>query len=150
MCGERPQECERSARYALLLDQGANDEAAEGGVGVGVRIGIAVGFLAVVGVFLFPLRTEFGGLHDDRGLFDCLSKRRNSLLARGCKRAFIRMFNYISMRATVAGAHDNLIGGTEFARHGVEGMRESGSSHNVRHAEQTALGAVRPLAVLRC
>ena len=111
------------------VDEGADDEAAEGGVGGGVRIGIAVGFLAVVCVFLFPLGTEFGGVHDDRGLFDRLCERRNSLLARGRKRTFIRMFDYISMRATVAGAHDNLIGGTEFARHGVEGMRESGSSH---------------------
>ncbi len=47
------------------------------------------------------------------------------------------MFDYISMRATVAGAHDNLIGGTEFARHGVEGMRESGSSHRVRQSSRT-------------
>ena len=112
------------------MNQGADDEAAEGGVGIGIRIGIAVGFLAVVCVFLFPLRTEFGGVHDDRGLLDCLCERRNSLLARGCKRTFIRMFNHISMRATVAGAHDNLIGGTEFARHGVEGMRESSSCHS--------------------
>ena len=111
------------------VDQGADDEAAESGIGIGVRIRIAVGFLAVVSVFFFPLSTEFGGVHDDRGLFDCLCERRNSLLARGRKRTFIWVFDYISMRATVAGAHDNLIGGTEFARHGVEGMRESGSSH---------------------
>ena len=44
------------------VDEGADDEAAEGGVGGGVRIRIAVGFLAVVGVFLLPLRTEFGGV----------------------------------------------------------------------------------------
>ena len=112
------------------VNQGADDEAAEGGVRIGVCIRIAVGFLAVVSVLLFPLGTEFGGVHDDRGLFDRLCERRNSLLARGRKRTFIRMFDYISMRATVAGAHDNLIGGTEFARHGVEGMRESGSSHS--------------------
>ena len=112
------------------MDQGADDEAAESGIGNGVRIGVAIGFLAVVGVFLFPLGTEFGRVHDDRGLFDRFRERRNSLLARGRKRTFIRMLDYISMRATVAGAHDNLIGGTEFARHGVEGMRESGSSHS--------------------
>ena len=112
------------------VDQRADDEATESGIRIGVSVGIAVGFLAVVGVFLFPLSTEFGGIHDDRGLFDRLCERRNSLLARGRKRTFIRMFNYISMRATVAGAHDNLIGGTEFARHGVEGMRESCSSHS--------------------
>ena len=47
------------------VDQGADDEAAEGGVGIGVRIGITVGFLAVVSVFLLPLGTEFGGVHDD-------------------------------------------------------------------------------------
>ena len=112
------------------VDQGADDEATESGIGIWVCIGIVVGFLAVVGVFRFPLRTEFGGVHYDRGLVDRLGERRNSLLARGCKRAFIRMFDYISMRATVAGAHDNLIGGTEFARHGVEGMRESSFSHS--------------------
>ena len=116
------------------MDQGADDEAAESGIRIGVRIRIAVGFLAVVGVLLFPLSTEFGSVHDDRGLFDRLCERRNSLLARGRKRTFIRMLDYISMRATVAGAHDNLIGGTEFARHGVEGMRESCSSHRVRQS----------------
>ena len=97
------------------VDQGADDEATESGIRIRVSVGIAVGFLAVVGVFLFPLSTEFGGIHDDRGLFDCLSKRRNSLLARGRKRTFIRMFDYISMRATVAGAHNNLVVGGEFA-----------------------------------
>ena len=95
-----------------------------------MRIRIAVGFLAVVSVFLFPFSTEFGGVHDDRGLFDRFRERRNSLLARGRKRTFIRMLDYISMRATVASTHDNLIGGTEFARHGVEGMRESGTCHS--------------------
>ena len=121
---------ENLSKLFIRVNQGADDEAAEGGVGIGIRIGIAVGFLAVVSVFLLPLRTEFGGVHNDRGLFDCLCERRNSLLARGRKRTFIRMFDYISMRATVAGAHDNLIGGTEFARHGVEGMREGCSSHS--------------------
>ena len=127
------------------VDERADDEAAESGIRIGVRIRIAVGFLAVVCVFLLPLSTEFGGVHDDRGLFDCLSKRRNSLLARGRKRTFIRVFNYISMRATVAGTHDNLIGGTEFARHGVEGMRESCTCHRVRQSSQTDRFAVRPL-----
>ena len=112
------------------MNQGADDEATESGIRIGVSVWIAVGFLAVVGVFLFPLSTEFGSIHDDRGLFDCLRERRNSFLARGRKRTFIRMFDYISMRATVAGAHDNLIGGTEFTRHGVEGMRESGACHS--------------------
>ena len=111
------------------MDEGADDEAAESGIRIRVRIGVAVGFLAIVCVFLLPLRAEVGGIHDDRGLFDCLCKRRNSFLARGRKRTFIGMFDYISVRATIARAHDNLIGGTEFARHGVEGMRESGFSH---------------------
>ena len=116
------------------VNQGADDEAAESGIRIRVSVGIAVGFLSVVCVFLFPLSTEFGGVHDDRGLFDRLCERRNSLLTRGRKRAFIRMFDYISMRATVAGAHDNLIGGTEFARHGVEWMREGCFSHRVRQS----------------
>ena len=129
------------------MDQGTDDEAAESGIGIGVSVGIAVGFLAVVYVFLLPLSTEFGGVHDDRGLFDRLCERRNSLLARGRKRTFIRMFDHISMRATVAGTHDNLIGGTEFARHGVEGMRESGTCHRVRqsHALTNDLVVVRAL-----
>ena len=136
-------------RKALFggMDQGADDEATESGIGVRVCIGITVGFLAVFGIFLLPLRTEFGGVHDDRGLLDCLCERRNSLLARWRKRTFIRMLDYISMRATVAGAHDNLIGGTEFARHGVEGMRESGTCHRVRqsHALTNDLVVVRAL-----
>ena len=119
-------------RKALFsgVDQRADDEATESGIRIGVSIWVAVGFLAVVCVFLLPLGTEFGGVHDDRGLFDRLCERRNSLLARGRKRTFIRMFDYISMRATVARAHDNLIGRAEFARHGVEGMRESGTCHS--------------------
>ena len=112
------------------MDEGADDEATESGIGIGVSVGIAVGFFAVVCVFLLPLGTEVGGVHDNRGLFDRLCERRNSFLARGCKRTFIRVFDYISMRATVARAHDNLIGRAEFARHGVEGMRESCSSHS--------------------
>ena len=129
------------------MDEGADDEAAESGVGIRVRIRIAIGFLAVGSEFLLPLGTEFGGVHDNRGLFDRLRERKNSLLARGRKRTFIRMFDYISMRATVAGAHDNLIGGTEFARHGVEGMRESGTCHSVRqsHALTNDFVVVRAL-----
>ena len=112
------------------VDQGADDEAAEGGVGVGVCIRIAVGFLAVVGVFLLPLRTEFGGVHYDRGLVDCVLKSSNGALALGSNRTFIRMFDSISMRATVAGAHDNLFFGSEFARHGVERVSEGGACHS--------------------
>ena len=134
-------------RKALFrgVDEGADDEAAESGIRIRVSVGIAVGFLAIVCVFLLPLGTEFGGVHDDRGLFDCLCKRRNSFLARRCKRTFIRMFDYISVRATVARAHDNLIGRAEFARHGVEGMRESSACHRVRqsHALTNDLVVVR-------
>ena len=127
------------------MDEGADDEAAESGIRIRVSVGIAVGLLAVCGIFLFPFGTEFGGIHDNRGLFNCLCKRRNSLLARGRKRAFIRVFDYISMRATVARAHDNLIGRAEFARDGVEGMRESGACHRVRqsHALTNDLVVVR-------
>ena len=112
------------------VDQRADDEAAEGGVGVGVRIGIAVGFLAVVGVFRFPLRTEFGGVQDDRGLVNRVLESRDSALALGRNRAFIRMFDGISMRATVASAHNNLFFRSEFARHGVERVSEGSSSHS--------------------
>ena len=111
------------------MNQRADDEAAEGGVGIGVSIGIAVGFLAVGSEFLLPLGTEFGGVQDDRGLVDRVLESRDSALAFGRNRTFIRMFDCISMRATIASAHDNLFFRSEFARHGVERMRESGSSH---------------------
>ena len=127
------------------VDQGADDEAAESGIRIRVSVGIAVGFFAVVCVLLLPFRTKFGRIHDDRGLLDCLCERRNSLLTRGSKRTFIRMLDHISMSATIAGAHDNLIGGTEFARHGVEWMREGCFSHRVRqsHALTNDLVVVR-------
>ena len=105
------------------MDEGADDEATESGIRIGVRIRIAVGFLAIVGVFLFPLGTEFGGVQDDRGLVDCVLESRDSALAFGRNRTFVRVFDYISMRATVASAHNNLVVRGEFARYGVEGMR---------------------------
>ena len=105
------------------VDEGADDEATESGVGIGVRIRIAVGFLAVVGVFLLPLGTEFGGVQDDRGLVDRVLESRDSALAFGRNWTFIRMFDHISMSATIASAHNNLFFRSEFARHGVERMR---------------------------
>ena len=48
----------QAAGERLLLDQRADDEAAEGGVWFGIGRWIAVGFLAVVGEFYFPLGTE--------------------------------------------------------------------------------------------
>ena len=105
------------------VDEGADDEATESGVGIGVSIRIAVGFLAVVCVFLLPLGTEFGGVQDDRGLVDRVLESRDSALAFGRNRTFIRMFDRISMRATIASAHNNLVVRGEFARHGVERMR---------------------------
>ena len=116
------------------VDQGADDEAAESGIRIRVSVRVTIGFLAVVGVFLLPLRTEFGGVHYDRGLVDCVLKSSNGALALGSNRTFIRMFDSISMRATVAGAHDNLFFGSEFARHGVERVSEGGACHRVRQS----------------
>ena len=103
--------------------QRADDEATESGIGIGVSVGIAVGFLAVGSVFLLPLGTEFGGVQDDRGLVDRVLESRDSALAFGRNRTFIRMSNRISMRATIASAHNNLFFRSEFTRHGVERMR---------------------------
>ena len=112
-----------------------------------MRIRVVVGFLAVVGVFLLPLRTEFGGIQDDRGLVDCVLESSNGALALGSNRTFIRMFDSISMSATVAGAHDNLFFGSEFARHGVERVSEGGACHRVRqsHALTNDVVVVRAL-----
>ena len=129
------------------VDEGADDEATESGVGIGVSVGIAVGFLAVGSVFLLPLGTEFGGVQDDRGLVDRVLESRDSALAFGRNWTFIRMFNRISMRATIASAHNNLFFRSEFARHGVERMRESGACHRVRqsHALTNDVVVVRAL-----
>ena len=104
------------------VNKGANDEAAEGGVWFGIGVGVAVGFLAVGDELIFPLGAEVGSIQDDCGLVDGICKCCDSALAFGCNRTFIRMFDYISMSATVTGAHNNLIGGTKFARHGVKRM----------------------------
>ena len=104
------------------VNEGADDEAAEGGVWFWIGVRVSVGFLAVGSEFLFPLQAEFGSIQDDCGLVDGICKCCDSALAFGCNRTFIRMFDYISMSATVAGAHDNLVVGSEFARHGVERM----------------------------
>ena len=102
------------------MDEGADDEAAEGGVGIGVSVGVAVGFLAVGGELLFPLRAEFGGIQDDRGLVDGICEGCDGALAFRGNWTFIRMLDCISMRAAIASAHDNLFFRSEFARHGVE------------------------------
>ena len=91
------------------MDEGADDETAEGGVGTGVSVGVAVGFLAVGGKFLLPFGAEFGIVQNDRSLVDCVLESRDGALTFGSHRTFIRMFDYISMSATIASAHDNLI-----------------------------------------
>ena len=145
-CGANGQRCIVGLLFSGV-DEGADDETAESGIGIRVSVGIAVGFLAVISVLLLPLSTEFGSVHDDRGLLDRLCERSNSLLARRSKRTFIWMLDRIGVRATVAGAHDNLIGGTEFSRHGVEWVREGCSSHRVRqsHALTNDFVVVRAL-----
>jgi hypothetical protein len=40
------------------------------------------------------------------------------------------MLDRISMRATIASAHNNLFFRSEFARHGVERVSEGSSSHS--------------------
>ena len=112
------------------VDEGADDEAAEGGVGIGVSVRVAVGFLAVGSKFLLPFGAEFGGVQNDRSLVDCVLESRDGALTFGSHRAFIRMFDYISMSATIASAHDNLFFGSEFARHGVKWVSEGGACHS--------------------
>ena len=114
---------ERRKALFSSVDQGADDKAAESGVGIGVSVGIAVGFLAVGSVFILPLGTEFGGVQDNRGLVNCVLESRDSALAFGRNRTFIRMFDCISMSATITSAHDNPVVRSEFARDGVKRMR---------------------------
>ena len=48
----------QAAEERLLLDQRADDEAAEGSVWFGIGCWVAGNFLAIVGEFYFPLGTE--------------------------------------------------------------------------------------------
>ena len=91
------------------VDERANDEATESGVGIWVSVGVTFGFLAVLGEFFLPLGAEFGSVQNDRSLVDCVLESRDGALTFGSQRTFIRMFDYISMSATIASAHDNLI-----------------------------------------
>ena len=91
------------------VDERANNEATEGGVWLWVGGWITVGFLAVGSKFLLPFGAEFGSVQNDRSLVDCFLESRDGALTFGSHRAFIRIFDYISMSATIASAHDNLI-----------------------------------------
>lgn len=42
--------------------QRTDDEAAKGGIGIRVGVGVAVGFLAVGGELIFPFGAEFGSI----------------------------------------------------------------------------------------
>ena len=114
----------------LLLDQSANDEATEGGVWFGIGRWVAVGFLAIVGEFYFPLGTECWVLQDNCCLLDCVCESRDSALAFRCNGAFIRTFDSISVSATIAGTHDNLVGRIELARDRIERVREDCACHS--------------------
>lgn len=92
-------------------------------------VGIALGFLAVSGVFLLPFCAKFGSIEDGPRLLYRFCESRNSLLAGRSKRAFIRMLDCIRMGATVAGSHNDFLIGTEFARDRVERMNEGGTCH---------------------
>lgn len=91
------------------VDERANDEATEGGVWLWVGGWITFGFLAVLGEFLLPFGAEFGSVQNDRSQVDCVLESRDGALTFGSHRTFIRMFDYISVSATIASAHDNLI-----------------------------------------
>lgn len=120
----------QAAGEGLLLDQRADDKATEGGVCFGIGGWVSVGFLAIVGEFHFPLSTKCWVLQDNRSLVDCVCESRDSTLAFWCNGAFIRTFDSISMSATVAGAHDNLVGRIEFARNRIERVREDCACHS--------------------
>lgn len=125
----------RVAGQRILLFAGAGeggyDKAAKGstGLGIGGRITTDAGSVLVETVL--PVGALCGIGEDNLGL--CNSSREGvyGMLTGRCRRSYIRIADNIGVRLTVAGTENDLVGAGEFARHGVEGMREGCSCHKL-------------------
>ena len=118
-----------------LGGEGGDDEATESAVelvgrssvrGGGRRSGCAeelgigaskvlVGGFAVLDVTVLPIRETFGVKHFELAERDSLRESADSTLAALGKRSGVRVHDSVSVRATVAGAHDDTFFAGEFA-----------------------------------
>lgn len=104
-----------------LGGKGGDDEATESGIElvyscaeellVGALKVLVSGF-AVLDVTILPIRETVGIGHLGFAECDCLREKADGLFAALCKRTGIRVCDSISVRATVAGSHND----TFFAR----------------------------------
>ena len=109
--------------------EGGDDVAAERGARLGIGGRIAVGTGSIGCETLLPFGTQSRVIEDGFGLGN---RRRESIqgaLAGRCDGTFVGMLHSIGVRATVAGAENDFVVAGEFARHGVERMREGGACH---------------------
>ena len=103
---------------------GSDDEAAKSGIilvgrcaqelGVGTCDVLVSGF-AVLDVTVLPIRETFGVKHFGLAKGYCLRESADSAFAALGKRSGVRVHNCVSVRATVAGTHDDTFFAGEFA-----------------------------------
>ena len=107
-----------------------DDVAAKGGAWFRVGGRIAVGTSGVGGETLLPVRTQSGVVEDVFGLCNRRCESIQCTLAFGGDRPLVGIADGISMGVAVAGAENDFVVAGEFARHGVERMRECGACHS--------------------
>lgn len=112
-----------------MRGEGSDDEAAEGGIELvgccaeelGVCAGdVLVSGFAVMDVTVLPISEAFGIGHLGLALTDGLGEGADGTLAALGKRSCVRVCDCISVRATVAGTHDDTFFAREFATEEVK------------------------------
>ena len=112
-----------------IAGEGGDDVAAEGGAWFGMGGRIAVGTGGVGGKTLLPVGTQGRGVEDGLGLGNRRCESIQGALTGRGDRTFVGVLHGIGMRATVAGAENDFVVAGEFARHGIERMRENCTCH---------------------
>ena len=109
--------------------EGGDDVAAESGAWFGIGGWIAVGTGGVFVETLLPFGTQGGIIEDGLGLGNRRCESIQGALARGSDRSTVGIADGIGMGVSVAGAENDFVVAGEFARHGIERMREGGACH---------------------
>lgn len=109
--------------------EGGDDVAAESGAWFGTGGRIAVGTGGVFVETLLPAGTQSGVIEDGFGLGNRRCESIQGALAGRGNGTFVGVLHYISMGLPIAGAENDFVVAGEFARHGIERMRESGACH---------------------
>ena len=113
-----------------LAGECGDDIAAEGGAWFGAGGGMAFGTGGVGGETLLPVGTQGGVIEYGFGLGNRRCESVQRALAGGSDETVVGVLHDIGVGATVAGAENDFVVAGEFARYGVERMREDGACHN--------------------